>query len=62
MATEHVTFGQIIGDYFTANVLPYLEIYDEEAIVTERNQYIADATTNPELVKEIEDFYGVTIW
>lgn len=62
MATANVTFGQIIGDYFTANILPHLGIRDEDAIAAERNQYIADSTTQPELIKEIEDFYGVTIW
>lgn len=62
MATAHVTFGQIVGDYFTETVLPYLDLKNEDQIITERNQYIADVATNPEKVAEIERHYGVSIW
>lgn len=62
MATAKSTFGLIVGQYFTDTILPHLEIYGEEEILTNKNQYIADSTTDPTLVATIEQHYGVTIW
>lgn len=62
MAKAQVSFGQIVGDYFNETVLPFLSIRDENIVVEQRNQYIADSTTQPELIGEIEEFYGVKIW
>ncbi len=62
MAKAESTFGSIVGAYFNDTILPHLELRSEDEINEERNQYIADATTKPSLVEEIEGHYGVSIW
>lgn len=62
MATATANYGYTVGKYFTEQILPYLEIRGSRHIADERNQFIADMSTNPELVKVIEDHYGVSIW
>lgn len=62
MAKATSTFGSLVGSYFNDTVLPHLELHSENEINEERNQYIADATTKPALIEEIESYYGVSIW
>lgn len=62
MAKANLTFGQLVGYYFTDMILPNLRLWDEDEILEAQNQYIADATTDPALIAEIERYYGVSIW